>query len=118
MNANTIIEALKDEQKTKDEVSGLIDKLVESLSQEIAMLGDSKQDRLDRHAALGQRIAEECDAKADLLIRRKDLIMDIKAKLNGNHPEIIVLNPTDVVFLDGKPERQGLFRRRKTARAA
>ena len=118
VKSKEILEHFESEEKNRDEVSGLMDQLAENYSQEIEMLADNRRDRLERHAAMATRITAEIDKQADLLIRRKDLVMDIKEKLNGNHPEPIVLNPADVVFLDGKPERQGLFRRRRTARAA
>ena len=108
MDTKMIVEALKDDQKAKDEVCSLIDRLAESLSEEIDNLGQKKADRLERHAALGKRIEEESDAQADLLIRRKDLIMDIKAKLNGKHPEPIVLSDgeMDVINKMIEPKRK------------
>jgi hypothetical protein len=114
VKSKEILEHFESEEKNRDEVSGLMDHLAENFAEEIELLGQNKQDRLERHAALGKRIAEEIDRQADILIRRQDIVKDIKAKFNGSHPEPIVLNlkPTDVVFLTDKRPGRGLFGRK------
>ena len=118
MKPQEIIDALSRDMKDKAAVSALIDQLLENYSEEIANLGDAKRDRLERNAAMGNRISDEHDKRADLLIRRKDLLMDIKAKLNGQKPETIVI-PADQLFIEDKrpAKRRLLFGRKAAARA-
>lgn len=104
MDRKAIIEALETDEKKEGELSELFDRFIATYSEEIGMLGENKMDRLERHKALGERIAKEIDAHVDLVIRRKDIAMDIKAKLHGNHPEPIDLRIGEmVVFEDKRP---------------
>ena len=105
-----VVEFINRGEKTREEICGVVDRIVASIEEEIAMLGNQRASRQERHAKALAASMAECDERADFLIRRKDLMAELKARMAGEteeiSPEMLELPAPDKRPGRGEPGRK------------
>lgn len=112
VKSKEILEHFETEEKKKDRQKAIVGKIVVAIEEEIEMLGRQRIGRQERHAAALAAAMQECDERADFLIRRKDLMNELLADMNDINPGQIILMPEEVIDKKpgrGKPGRRGRF---------
>ena len=104
VQSKDILEHFETEEKNKEDIKAVVVKIVAAIEAEIEMLGEQRAQRQERNAAALVAAMQECDDRADSLIRRKDLMNELLLKMNGNHLGPILL-PDEVMAPDKKPGR-------------
>ncbi len=114
VKSKEILEHFETEEKNKEEQKAIVGKVIAAIESEIEMLGKQRTARQERNAAALVAAMQECDERADFLIRRKDLMNELLLQMNGDHPGPIALPDEMVMIADkrparGEPGRKGSF---------
>lgn len=105
VKSKEILAHFETEEKNKEQQKVIIGKVIAAIEDEIEMIGRQRNARQQRNAAALVTAMQECDERADFLIRRKDLMNELLLQMNGNHPEPIPFTSGEMVIVDKKPGR-------------